>query len=145
MKCKHSDSVHTSSMQICINVDTSQIDSLIAKLERVVELQKLLSLTPSSAVFGVDGEQVYSLSAGIHVDSFILGGTITASKIEPSLASVKELQDSVAAIITNATDTQHQVEQVNHQREKDFNTLSKALRAIEESITLLGHRDSFIR
>lgn len=87
---------------------------------------------------GVAGNgQTYSLRAGIHIDSLILGGTVTASKIEPSLASIKELQDNVAAIITNATDNQHQIERVNFQREKYFIVLSKALRSAEQHIKQL--------
>ncbi|HDL7461706.1 TPA: hypothetical protein PXN49_002305 [Yersinia enterocolitica] len=95
--------------------------------------------------FGVDTGQTYTLRTGIHIDSFILGGAVRASNIETSLASIKELQDNVAAIITNATDTRHQLERIDHQRNKDFVALSKAVRSVEESISRLGHRDSFIR
>ncbi|MBW5815866.1 hypothetical protein H0I64_06180 [Yersinia kristensenii] len=250
MKCKQTGSIYTSSMQIGINTDTSQIDALIVKLERAVELQKQLTQEPqqskkvtvpdvihvTSARFGVvvswnvcwpgtvrvhseyrkgdettqmcsqpiskswqsylvnglragqdiechvrfydnDGKEVfrsttvagkasadaceilnamptplavdtgqtYSLRAGIHIDSFILGGAVRASKIESSLASIKELQDNVAAIITNATDARHQLERIDHQRNEDFVSLSKAVRSVEESISRLSHRDSFIR
>lgn len=250
MKCKQTDSIYTSSMQIGINTDTSQIDALIVKLERAIELQKQLTKEPpqtkkaalanlidvTPAVFGavvswnvwwpgkvrvystyrrgdetiemcsqpisnsyqsylvnnlpagqdtechvrfydnderelfrsntvkgktssdaseilnamptafaVDTGQTYSLRAGILVDSFILGGTVTASKIESPLASIKELQDNVAAIITNATDTRNQLERIDHQRNKDFVSLSKAVRSVEESISRLSHRDSLIR
>ncbi|ELZ1907748.1 hypothetical protein ACS78O_14565 [Yersinia enterocolitica] len=93
----------------------------------------------------VDTGQTYSLRAGIHIDSFILGGAVRASKIESSLASIKELQDNVAAIITNATDTRHQLERIDHQRNEDFVSLSKAVRSVEESIRRLSYRDSFIR
>ncbi|ELI8130094.1 TPA: hypothetical protein U5D97_003296 [Yersinia enterocolitica] len=95
--------------------------------------------------FAVDTGQTYSLRTGIHIDSFILGGAVRASNIETSLASIKELQDNVAAIITNATDTRHQLERIDHQRNKDFVSLSKAVRSVEESISQLSHRDSFIR
>ncbi|HDL6704964.1 TPA: hypothetical protein PXJ57_004682, partial [Yersinia enterocolitica] len=95
--------------------------------------------------FAVDTGQTYSLRTGIHIDSFILGGAVRASNIETSLASIKELQDNVAAIITNATDTRHQLERIDHQRNEDFVSLSKAVRSVEESISQLSHRDSFIR
>lgn len=95
--------------------------------------------------FAVDTGQTYSLRTGIHIDSFILGGSVCASKIETSLASIKELQDNVAAIIATAIENQQYIERVNHQREKDFVALSKAVRSVEESISQLSHRDSFIR
>ncbi|AYD44765.1 hypothetical protein [Yersinia rochesterensis] len=63
MKCKQTDSIYTSSMQIGINTDTIQIDALIVKLERAVELQKQLS----KAVRAVE-ESITMLS---HRDSFI--------------------------------------------------------------------------
>ncbi|HHM0700997.1 TPA: hypothetical protein ACREY0_001800 [Yersinia enterocolitica] len=95
--------------------------------------------------FAVDTGQTYSLRAGIHIDSFILGGTVAASTIESSLASIKELQENVAAIIATAIENQQYIERVNHQRENDFVALSKAVRSVEESISQLSHRDSFIR
>ncbi|MCB5301172.1 hypothetical protein [Yersinia bercovieri] len=131
-------------IEIKVSVDTGPIDSLITKLERAVELQKQLTPTPLPTVFAVDTGQTYSLRAGIHIDSFILGGAVRASKIESSPASIKELQDNVAAIITNASDTRHQLECIDHQRNKDFVSLSKAVRSVEESISRLSHRDSFI-
>ncbi|WP_145590202.1 hypothetical protein [Yersinia aleksiciae] len=103
----------------------------------------ILNATPTT--FAVDNGQTYLLRTGIHIDSFILGGTVTALKIESSPASIKELQDNVAAIITNATDTRHQLERIDHQRNKDFVSLSKAVRSVEESISRLSHRDSLIR
>ncbi|EKN6263166.1 TPA: hypothetical protein ACPZN0_004380 [Yersinia enterocolitica] len=90
--------------------------------------------------FAVDTGQTYSLRAGIHIDSFILGGTVAASTIESSLASIKELQDNVAAIIATAIENQQYIERVNHQRSKDFVALSKAVRSVEESISLLIHQ-----
>lgn len=102
------------------------------------DASEILNATP----FAVDTGQTYSLRAGIHIDSFILGGTVTASKIESSLASIKELQENVAAIITNATDTQHQIERIDHQRNEDFVSLSKAVRSVEESISRLIHQVS---
>ncbi|HDL6629389.1 TPA: hypothetical protein PXJ63_004499 [Yersinia enterocolitica] len=95
--------------------------------------------------FAVDTGQTYSLRAGIHIDSFILGGTVAASTIESSLASIKELQENVAAIIATAIENQQYIERVNHQRENDFVAPSKAVRSVEESISQLSHRDSFIR
>ncbi|ELW8974590.1 TPA: hypothetical protein ACPZI4_001312 [Yersinia enterocolitica] len=95
--------------------------------------------------FAVDTGQTYSLRAGIHIDSFILGGTVAASTIESSLASIKEFQENVAAIIATAIENQQYIERVNHQRENDFVALSKAVRSVEESISQLSHRDSFIR
>ncbi|HHH0263265.1 TPA: hypothetical protein ACPZQN_003876 [Yersinia enterocolitica] len=105
------------------------------------DASEILNATP----FAVDTGQTYSLRTGIHIDSFILGGAVRASNIETSLASIKELQDNVAAIITNATDTRHQLERIDHQRNEDFVSLSKAVRSVEESISQLSHRDSFIR
>ncbi|HHH1341021.1 TPA: hypothetical protein ACPZRY_004115 [Yersinia enterocolitica] len=102
------------------------------------DASEILNATP----FAVDTGQTYSLRTGIHIGSFILGGTVAASKIEPSLASIKELQDNVAAIITNATDNQHQVERIDHQRNEDFVSLSKAVRSVEESISRLIHQVS---
>ncbi|WP_227732036.1 hypothetical protein [Yersinia proxima] len=88
----------------------------------------------------------YNVRAGISIEGGgYCSGIVTAAKIEPSLASIKELQDNVAAIITNATDTQHQLERIDHQRNEDFVSLSKAVRLVEESISQLSHRDSFIR
>ncbi|HDL7935813.1 TPA: hypothetical protein PXP96_002016 [Yersinia enterocolitica] len=107
------------------------------------DASEILNAMPTP--FAVDTGQTYSLRAGIHIDSFILGGAGFASKIESSLASIKELQDNVAAIITNATDTRHQLERIDHQRNEDFVSLSKAVRSVEESISRLSHRDSFIR
>ncbi|CFR16203.1 MULTISPECIES: hypothetical protein [Yersinia] len=121
-------------IEIKVNVDTAPLDSLITKLERAVELQKQLTHTPSSVVF----------NDGINIDGCVFSGKIEAG-IGPSLASIKELQDNVAAIITNATDTRHLVEQVNYQREQDFAVLYKNIRALEESISRLSSRDSFIR
>lgn len=105
------------------------------------DASEILNATP----FAVDTGQTYSLRTGIHIDSFILGGSVRASKIETSLASIKELQDNVAAIIATAIENQQYIERVNHQREKDFVALSKAVRSVEESISQLSHRDSFIR
>ncbi|HGU7193042.1 TPA: hypothetical protein ACSBN8_002915 [Yersinia enterocolitica] len=105
------------------------------------DASEILNATP----FAVDTGQTYSLRTGIHIDSFILGGAVCASKIETSLASIKELQDNVAAIIATAIENQQYIERVNHQREKDFVALSKAVRSVEESISQLSHRDSFIR
>ncbi|MGH1529998.1 hypothetical protein [Yersinia proxima] len=107
------------------------------------DASEILNAVPTGGYVG--NSKTYSLRAGIHIDSFILGGTVTASKVEPSLASIKELQDKVAAIITNATDTQHQLERIDHQRNEDFVSLSKAVRSVEESISRLSLRDSFIR
>ncbi|HFO2534965.1 TPA: hypothetical protein ACHJX8_004542 [Yersinia enterocolitica] len=121
-------------IEIKVNVDTAPLDSLITKLERAVELQKQLTHTPSYVVF----------NDGINIDGCVFSGKIEAG-IGPSLASIKELQDNVAAIITNATDTRHLVEQVNYQREQDFAVLYKNIRALEESISRLSSRDSFIR
>lgn len=121
-------------IEIKVNVDTAPLDSLITKLERTVELQKQLTHTPSSVVF----------NDGINIDGCVFSGKIEA-RIDPSLASIKELQDNVAAIITNATDTRHQVKRVNYQREQDFAVLYKNIRALEESISRLSSRDSFIR
>ncbi|MGH1595457.1 hypothetical protein ACRBEJ_15835 [Yersinia proxima] len=121
-------------IEIKVNVDTAPLDSLITKLERAVELQKQLTHTPSSVVF----------NDGINIDGCVFSGKIEAG-IGPSLASIKELQDNVAAIITNATDTRHLVEQVNYQREQDFAVLYKNIRALEESISRLSSRNSFIR
>ncbi|ELZ0587050.1 hypothetical protein ABSL28_004235 [Yersinia enterocolitica] len=104
------------------------------------DASEILNATP----FAVDTGQTYSLRTGIHIDSFILGGSVCASKIETSLASIKELQDNVAAIIATAIENQQYIERVNHQREKDFVALSKAVRSVEESISQLSHRDSFI-
>lgn len=105
------------------------------------DASEILNATP----FAVDTGQTYSLRTGIHIDSFILGGAVRASNIETSLASIKELQENVAAIIANATDTRHQLERIDHQRNEDFVSLSKAVRSVEESISQLSHRDSFIR
>lgn len=52
------------------------------------------------------------------------------------------MHDNVAAIITNATDTQHQIERIDHQRNEDFVSLSKAVRSVEESISRLIHQVS---
>ncbi|MCB5322082.1 hypothetical protein [Yersinia intermedia] len=105
------------------------------------DASEILNATP----FAVDTGQTYSLRAGIHIDSFILGGTVAASTIGSSLASIKELQDNVAAIIATAIENQKYIERVNHQCENDFVALSKAVRSVEESISQLSHRDSFIR
>lgn len=118
-------------IEIKVNVDTAPLDSLITKLERAVELQKQLTHTPSSVVF----------NDGINIDGCVFSGKIEA-RIDPSLASIKELQDNVAAITTNATDTQHQVERIDHQRNEDFVSLSKAVRSVEESISRLIHQVS---
>ncbi|CQJ02411.1 hypothetical protein [Yersinia frederiksenii] len=107
------------------------------------DASEILNAVPTGGYVG--NGKTYSLRTGIHIDSFILGGTVTTSKIKTSLASTKELQDNVAAIITNATDTRHLVEQVNYQREQDFAVLYKNIRALEESISRLSSRDSFIR
>ncbi|WP_145482790.1 hypothetical protein [Yersinia rohdei] len=107
------------------------------------DASEILNAMPTP--FAVDTGQTYSLRTGIHIDSFILGGSVCASKIETSLASIKELQDNVAAIIATAIENQQYIERVNHQREKDFVALSKAVRSVEESISRLSHRDSFIR
>lgn len=102
------------------------------------DASEILNAVPTGGYVG--NSKTYSLRAGIHIDSFILGGAGFASKIESSLASIKELQDNVAAIITNATDTRHQLERIDHQRNEDFVALSKAVRSVEESISLLIHQ-----
>lgn len=250
MKCKQTGSIYTSSMQIGINTDTSQIDALIVKLERAVELQKQLTQEPqqskkvtvpdvihvTSGRFGVvvswnvcwpgtvrvhseyrkgdettqmcsqpiskswqsylvnglragqdiechvrfydnDGKEVfrsttvagkasadaceilnavptggyvgkgetYNIRMSIGVDDCLVGGTIPAAKIEPSLISNEQLKKDVAAIVSTVIEHRKCIDRVTHQREKDFVALSKAVRAAEESITMLSHRDSFIR
>lgn len=250
MKCKQTGSIYTSLMQIGINTDTSQIDALIVKLERAVELQKQLTQGPqqskkvtvpdvihvTSGKFGVvvswnvwwpgavrvhseyrkgdettqmcsqpiskswqsylvnglpagqdiechvrfydgDGKEVfrsttvtgkasadvseilnavpaggyvgngktYNMRVSIGVDDCLVGGTISAAKIEPSLISNEQLKKDVAEIIATTIENQKCIERVNHQRAKDFTTLSKAIRSVEEIIHMLSHRDSFIR
>ncbi|WP_145531915.1 hypothetical protein [Yersinia kristensenii] len=250
MKCKQTGSIYTSSMQIGINTDTSQIDALIVKLERAVELQKQLTQEPqqskkvtvpdvihvTSGRFGVvvswnvcwpgavrvhseyrkgdettqmcsqpiskswqnylvnglpagqyiechvrfydnDGKEVfrsttvagkasadaceilnaaptggyvgkgktYNVGMITGVDNCLVSGTIPSAKIEPSLISNEQLKKDVAAIVSTAIENQKYIERVNNQRAKDFASLSNDLRAVEESITMLSHRDSFIR
>lgn len=132
-------------IEIKVNVDTAPIDSLIARLERAVELQKQLTPAPLPAVLAVDKGQTYSLRTGIHIDSFILDGAVPASKIEASLNSIKQLEADVAAIIANAINIQHQLERIERHCEKDFTVLSKALQSVEGGIHLLNNRNSFIR
>ncbi|CNH89049.1 Uncharacterised protein [Yersinia massiliensis] len=102
------------------------------------DASEILNAVPTGGYVG--NSKTYSLRTGIHIDSFILGGSVCASKIETSLASIKELQDNVAAIIATAIENQQYIERVNHQREKDFVALSKAVRSVEESISLLIHQ-----
>lgn len=104
---------------------------------------EILNAVPTGGYVG-KGE-TYNIRMSISVDDCLVSGTIPAAKIESSLISNEQLKKDVAAIVSTVIENQKYIERVNHQREKDFVALSKAVRSVEESISRLSHRDSFIR